>query len=299
MSSGDTTITTHLGHAGWHDHEVRGVVVFDLAPEQASTQELLLLTLGIARDDARARRVIDLCAQAALNPDPRIPPMKLARLGSAYGGLLSGVAVALLGMQGSYVGLSSVLDAATFLWEIQTTLGWAATDQELDAELRRRRKAKIGIAGFGVPGRPIDERVEWLAKRLEDTGTGPQPFWQLFARIGVLASRARRRPNFGGAVAAALLDLGCTPAQVGAASCFCGITPLIGNALEGSMQAPRLLQALPAATTVEYAGHPPRRSPRAESKDPPGLGSGGLAVPLTPGDGAPRGMEQRDDEAPT
>lgn len=262
MTSEIPSIETRLGHAGWHDHEVRGVLVFGLDHASATVADLLLLTIGVPRtDDARA--VIRLCAQAGLNPDPRIPPMKLVRLGAAYGNLLTGLATGFAGLQSSYVGMTAVSDAARFLCELQGRLGWSFHDDELDAILRERRRSKAGLFGFGVAGRPVDERMEWLATRLDDALHGPRPWWCMFERAATLLARYRRRPNLGGALAAALLDIGCTPEQAHAAACLFGLLPLLGNALEGSEQAPRILRELPATIAVDYVGAPARTSPRA------------------------------------
>jgi hypothetical protein len=265
--STEEPITTRLGHAGWHDHEVRGVVVFDIDPGQTSVPDLLLLTLGVPRTH-EAHSVIHLCTMAGLNPDPRIPPMKLVRLGAAYGSPLSALAAGFAGLQSSYVGMTAVADAARFLCELQSTLGWDFDDDRLDRVLRERRRARADIFGFGVPGRPT---------RLDEALSGPRPWWRLFERTGALLSRYRRRPNLGGALAAAMLDIGCTPEQAQAAACLFGLLPLLGNAFEGAVQAPELLRELPA-DTVEYAGRPARTSPRANAqRDDKGDSSGSSA----------------------
>lgn len=267
MSSDRPTIITQLGHAGWHDHEVRGVVVFEIDPACTSTVDLLLLTLGVPTDVGEARKVVELCVQAGLNPDPRIPPMKLVRLGAAHGGLLSGLATGFIGLHDSYAGMSALADAARFLQAIQAALGWDFDDDALDGLLRERRRSRDGIFGFGVAGRPIDERVPWFASHLAELPHGERRWWHLFERIAKLLGKYRRQPNFGGAAAAALLDLGCTAEQICAIACLMGFIPLVGNAHEGSIQAPEELRVLPT-TSVAYKGAPPRRSPRAAGEEP-------------------------------
>jgi hypothetical protein len=252
-------LKTLLGHAGWHDHEVRGVVVFELDPRSTTLIDLALLTLGIRADHHEARLVLTICAQAALNPDPRIPPMKLVRLGAAYGGMLPALAAGLVGMERSLVGMSAVTDAARFLHEVVTSVGWEASDEAIDAALRERRRSGGIIFGFGVPGRPIDERARWMSSRLDEVLRSPRPWWGMYDRI---RSRLSFNPNLGAVFAAALLDLGCTPDQVGAISCVVNLFPLLGNAHEGALQAPQLLRELPVEA-VQYVGPPPRTSPRA------------------------------------
>lgn len=259
MSTEPLLLKTELGHAGWHDHEVRGVIVFDLDPHNTTLIDLALLTLGIRADRDDARLVLTICAQAALNPDPRIPPMKLIRLGAAYGGLLSALAAGLVGMERSLVGMSAVSNSARFLHDFVESVGWQVTDTELDVELRKWKQSGRILFGFGVPGRPVDERARWMSERLDEVLRSPRPWWGMYERI---RSRLSLSPNLGAVFAAALLDLGCAPEQVGAISCVVNLFPLVGNAHEGAQQAPRMLRELPAET-VRYVGQGPRESPRA------------------------------------
>lgn len=263
MNDDEFFLPTHLGHAGWNDHEVRGVVVFDLDldPDTTPYFDLALLTLGIPRSP-HAGRVLALCTQAALNPDPRIPPMKLIRLGAAYGDPLIGLGTGLVGMAGAAVGMSAIARAARFLAELHDELGEAASPDALAEALARRLPR---IEGFGVPGRPTDERFSWIAPRLRKLG-GPRPHGELLDAMAAPLERKHRRPNLGGAIAAALLDIGCPVSSVASAACVIGLLPLLGNAHEGADQAPPLLQALPSERSVSYEGPPPRKSPRATKR---------------------------------
>jgi hypothetical protein len=262
MSTEIPSFTTELGHAGWHDHEVRGVIVFDLDTRCTAIVDLVLLTLGISTDRDEGRAVVTACAQAALNPDPRIPPMRLVRLAASHGSVLSALAASLAAMQGSYVGPSAVADAARFLHALVAEVGWGADDLSLEAALQRRLRARMTLFGYGVPGRPVDERFVWIRERLRHVTHHPRPWWGMFERLGERLSPLHRGPNLGGAIAAALLDLGCTPAQAGALACYCTLPPLLGNAYEGAEQHPAVLQRLPDST-IEYVGPAPRESPRS------------------------------------
>lgn len=261
MSFEPPHLKTELGHASFDDHEVRGVVVFELDPRSTTLFDLALLTLGIRADKDDAKFVLTVCTQAALNPDPRIPPMKLVRLGAAYGGLLPALAAGLAGIERSLVGMSAVTDAARFLHDFVAEVGWNATDEQIDAALQERRQSRSIIFGFGVPGRPVDERARWMSLRLAEGVRPPRPWWEMYERI---RSRLSFNPNLGAVFAAALLDLGCTPDQVGAISCVVNLLPLLGNAHEGSLQAPPALQQLPEEA-VRYVGPPARESPRARA----------------------------------
>jgi hypothetical protein len=264
MSSGIPPLPTNLGHAGWHDHEVRGVVVFDLDPREVTIIDLVLLTLGIPVDGDEARLVVTLCAQAVLNPDPRIPPMKLVRLGAAHGSAQSALAIGMAGMQGSYVGMSAIADSARFLHGVVTEVGWEASDEALHAALEARKRARIDVFGYGVPGRPADERFVWISGKLDALMQRPRPWWRMYGRIGEWMARAGRLHNVSGAIGAALLDLGCRLEHVSALACLFTLPPLLGNAYEGAQQRPKVLQRLPEAV-VDYVGPPPRESPRART----------------------------------
>lgn len=264
MTNSGLTLPTRLGHAGWDDHEVRGTVVFDLDSATTRYVDLALLVLDIPPSDAM-RTVCTLCAQASLNPDPRIPPMKLIRLGAAYGSFLSGLATGFAGLTGAAVGISAVLGTTQTLTTLRATLGDEASDPQLDAALGALPSR---LPGFGAPGRPTDERYVWIAERLEATMVGPRPWWTLLHRVGdrlafLHGKPGLRQPNLGGSIAAALLDAGCPPASVEAAAGLVTLLPLLGNAHEGAEQAPALLRSLPIGPSVDYVGAPARRSPRA------------------------------------
>lgn len=262
MSTKVPPLTTELGHAGWRDHEVRGVIVFELDPRTVSIIDLVVLTLGIPIDRDDARLVVTICAQAVLNPDPRIPPMKLVRIGAAHGSAQSALAVGMVGMQGSYVGMSAIADSAGFLHGVVTEVGWDASDEVLETALEARKRARTDVFGYGVPGRPIDERFMWISGQLDAAIRRPRPWWRMYERIGAWMARGSRGPNVSGAIGAALLDLGCTVDHVGALACLFTLPPLLGNAYEGAEQRPEVIQRLPEGV-VDYVGQAPRESPRA------------------------------------
>lgn len=266
MSDETLQLATQLGHAGWHEHEVRGVALFDLDSRVASIPELALLVLGVQTTDPRAAEILEACARSILNPDPRIPPMKLVRLGAAHGRIGPGLAAVFVGLEGANLGMSVVESTAEFLCAIDRAIGKDFDEPSLDAFLLEHRHSGERIYGFGVAGRPTDERWEWLSKQLEGVASGPRAWWRLFERAAAMLGRQGRKPSVSGGLAAAMLDLGCSPAQVGALAHLCGILPLLGNALEGAEQAPELLRVLPASC-VEYVGRPPRISPRAAGAD--------------------------------
>jgi len=241
-------------------------MIFDLDPLNTALLDLALLAVGRPTNE-ESRAVLSACAQAGFNVDPRIPPMKLARLGSACGGTLMGLATAFAALQSSYVGMSAIAEAAKFLVECRSSLEEEYDDQHIDAMLLERRRTRATMAGFGVPGRPSDERVVWLSSALEGLSRGPRPWWHLFEKIGARLSPLRRRPNLGGGIAAAMLDLGCDPRQVGALACVLGVIPLVGNALEGATQAPEILRRLPPSPSVRYTGPGARISPRAAAHE--------------------------------
>ncbi len=266
MSNELPTLTTRLAHAGWDDHVLRGASVFGMQPAQLLVADVAVRVLGGPEPTPESRAVVCAVALATLNADPRIPPMKMVRLGAAFGGAVSGLAAGLAGLDGALVGMTAIGDAARWLAELRDMGAPSMADADLDAVIAERLEARRPLYGFGVPGRPVDERVAWLTRQLAQVATGLRPVWQLFGRVGARVYAATQRlPNIAGVIAAALLDLGFDGSQVEALTCFTGLLPLLGNAHEGAFLAPAAMRALPYDRAVRYVGAGPRVSPRTAS----------------------------------
>lgn len=269
MSTTRNGLPTRLGHAGWSDHRFRGHSLFDELLGRTSFWGLWSLALdgpGLTPVDERVLDALAVCSSAA---DPRIPPMKIIRLLGAYGGVMAAVAGGFAYQEDALIGTWTAGAAARDLLDLHETVQAAchasvasrvdALPLVLEAWQRQGRR----LAGFGIPARPVDERVVGLRRRIEPLGRSSSPFWCLAEETERTLAGPRPLPlNIAGAAAAACLDIGFRPRQIAVLSIAFAQHAFVGNALEGADAAPALLRRLPCAS-VAYVGPPPRRSPRA------------------------------------
>ena len=200
--------------------------------------------------------------------DPRIWPLKAARVGSAYGNPVAGLCTGQLAVDQARIGPATVGGSAALLHELRRTtppLGTQTIDGRLDAWISEGRR----LPGLGVPFRPEDERLEALRRCMRARGRLTRPHWILMEAINRHTTSAHRLPaNVALAIAAVALDIGFTVEQISALPPAFLLPGFLANAFEGAQQRPAVLQRLPDAA-VEYVGHPPRRSPRALEQDGP------------------------------
>ncbi len=222
--------------------------------------ELNILAVTGTRPDARAQRAFEAVAASATVADPRILPLNIVRLVSAYGGALATMASAFAWQGNANVGASVARPAAALLMD------WNRRFRDLDDDAVvdvLKAKSKQGpLPGFGVPFRKVDERLEALLHRLqimEFTGE----YVQLVRRIRRLAPKVGLKPNLALATAAVILDLGYSVDDAAVLGMLVLQAAYLANAVEGARQAPEVLQCLPDAC-IEYVGPKLRKSPRAE-----------------------------------
>lgn len=268
MSNED--LRTGVGHAEWGDNNFRGYsVARDLAGREGVTSLLALAIAGrrLAEDE---RLMLDDLATATHVADPRIWPLKLARVTSAYGGSHAGVAAAIVSADGARLGHQATGRAAELLVQLRAGFltengkGAESGNAILEDHCRRLLANQNRPVGFGVPFRQRDERVDILTDRVAARGRSELPYWRLYAAVGETVWRIKSvRPNMTLASAAVFLDMGFTPAQIGPLMTAIGASAFWANAFEGAEQAPACLQTLPEGS-VNYVGPAPRRSPRAD-----------------------------------
>lgn len=262
----EIVLPTRVANTGRDDHHFAGWPVFGSLAGTETLTGFIALGLTGRRLDAEQVRILDDVVAAWTLADPRIWPLKIARLASSFGGVLQGFAASILCLENKYVGTwQSSPDAARFLLEVKRALGERSADADAVAEFVRVKLAGATyIPGFGVPFRQADERLPPLRRCLEaHGGYHRRPFWVLFETIAAILRQDRSlEPNMAGGWAAVALDLGLEPNVIGPLSIALGTHMFMANALEGARQAPALLQRLPDAC-VRYVGKPPRLSPRA------------------------------------
>jgi len=258
-----TRLETRVGLAQWGDNRFRGHSVANELVGSSDLWSLVALAVGHRRLTPLEAAILDDLATSGCAADPRIWPLKAVRLGSAYGRFTPGLIAGLLATDGAH-GPGSVRLCAESLLSIAAELGADGDDAALDAIVARRLgDAENPLHGFGVAAREHDERAVTFAKCLAKRGVAIGAMWRIFARTEASTRRVRGiSANFGGTMAAILLDLGLGPAQIPAFVLTVLYPSLVANAHEGAAQAPEVLRELPRGS-VRYVGPAPRKSPRA------------------------------------
>jgi hypothetical protein len=257
-------LITRVGYCGWHEHLFRGQRIFADLAGRIGYWQLYVLAIGGPRIDERAVRVLDACATCLAAADPRLPPMKMVRLLSSYGGTVAGIAGGYACAEDAAIGAWTACLGARLLLRIERELGDRREQPDaIEACLRRFRAERVMLHGFGVPARSVDERFEALKRCMHDFGAAEGRYWSLLEAMDQVTQRAFRTPaNIAGGVAAASLDLGLSPEQAGTIGIMVTLPAFIASAVEGAEQAPEVLRSLPREH-VDYVGTEPRPSPRA------------------------------------
>jgi hypothetical protein len=255
-------IATRVAHAGFDEHVFFGHPIFgQLAGRTTSSGMFLLALTGRVASDEDCTLVDDFMACVTM-ADPRIWPLKITRTVGSYGNFLPALAAGYLAIDEGAVGPASVEPAMHQMRELVLLTDGRVRDVEAVerafAELRRRTPQ---LAGFGVPFRRRDERVEALCVRVRARGRHERTYWALLETLREILRRGEKKLelNLASAMAALALDLEIEPA----------VGPLLGtvllspcffaNASEASREPASALRNLPDSH-VEYVGKPRRRS---------------------------------------
>jgi len=241
----------------------------DLLGRETLTGLMAMAAMG--RQPSEGERVVlDAIAVASTSADPRIWPLKLTRLVASYGGTLAGFGAGQLAMEGKSIGPWTVGAAAEELASLRDLLGEHFDDADaVQAAVRQRVERRPRMAGYGVPFRERDERMEALRKQVSDLGRDRLPFWTLQEALSVgMKEKWGAAPNMAIGGSAVLLDLGCTPRQAAALAAFLNQNVFAANAFEAAQQRSPLMQRLPDAC-VDYVGPAPRTTPRAAAVNKP------------------------------
>ena len=240
----------------------------DLLGGETLTGLMAMAAMG-RRVSETERVVLDAIAVASTSADPRIWPLKLTRLVASYGGTLAGFGAGQLAMEGKSIGPWTVGAAAGELLALREMIGERLGDANaVTAAVRDRVERRPRMAGYGVPFRDRDERMDALRKQMTKLGRAGLVFWTLQEALSVgMMDKWQAAPNMAIGVSAALLDLGCTPLQASALATFLNENVFAANAFEAAQQREPLMQKLPD-DCVDYVGPPLRASPRATVSKP-------------------------------
>jgi hypothetical protein len=263
MSLPELTQETRTAHWGWDEHRYFGHRVFEqLAGHESLTGLTVLSVLGRRLSSDECAVVDDVACTVTL-ADPRIWPLKLTRLIAAYGSTLPAAAAGLLSEQDARIGPWTTAKGAEVLLEFDAAIGSRVDEPEtVRAFVKRYLDEHRFVWGFGTPFRGKDERLVAFRQCVRQRDRQELRFWRLMNAVSAEVREQRGvEPNMGIAIAAAFLDLGMTPHQVGSLTSALMQHMFPAHAVEGSAQGASLRE-LPAGY-VEFDGHAPRSSPRA------------------------------------
>ncbi|MBI4818027.1 MAG: hypothetical protein HY791_17325 [Deltaproteobacteria bacterium] len=254
-------IPTRVARAGVTEHWFCGHRVLGELAGNETAMGMLGLAIGGRRLDPNEREALDHLSVVITMADPRIWPLKISRLVSAYGRAAVAVGAANLYQDQGIIGPAVVREAGFLLEALgrEVELGG-----EVEQAARRLVNSGIRLGGFGVPMRPVDERLAALVPRIEALGRTKLKYWRFMQALTPIVKGAKDlEPNIAIGAAALMMDMGMSPKQASLLTLAMVQASFFGNALEGAEQAPEVLRRLPDEF-VTYLGRGPRRSPRFE-----------------------------------
>lgn len=258
---------THCAHWGWDEHQFWGHPVFGELLGNEGFMGLTALSVTGRRLSADCCAVLDDAAVALAMADPRIWPVKLARVVASHGRTLPACAAALVSMEGARIGPHAFIGAARGLSRFKSLLPNPDDDAAARSVFSEHLSKHGMLWGFGTPFRARDERFVAFRARVVARGRHRHVHWRTMeAIVGAANTLCHASPNISLAVAAVCLDMGFSDTEVGAMAVSLMQHMFLANALEESAEPDQRLRRLPVAC-VEYVGPPPRRSPRAERED--------------------------------
>ncbi|MBV1857492.1 MAG: hypothetical protein KUG77_03705 [Nannocystaceae bacterium] len=252
-------LPTAVGRADRGENQFRGFSVGAQLAGDAQHWSALSLAVGhraLSDRDCELLGDVVVCSLAA---DPHIWPLKVTRLVSSFGNAVPALAAGMLCTSGGFMGWGTYAPAARFLQALAKTRP-AHRASYVDGEVDRLRH----IPGFGVAFRDRDERATALAGCVHKRGFEGGEHWQALVLANEILERRGAPMNIAAATAAIFLDVGFSPSQLGALGPVLLLPNYLANAVEGSEQAPELLQRLPSGA-IEDRTPSLRLSPRARA----------------------------------
>lgn len=238
----------------------------ELVSQETLTGMMALAVTG-RRITAEERDLLDDLCVIMTSADPRIWPLKLARIVASYGGTLAGYTASMLPMEGHQIGPWVAGYAAQMYVELDVFI--ESFEGSLADAVRAFIAGSSHFHGYGVPLRTSDERLDALERRMRASGRDLRKYWRLHEALAAgLWEQKKLRPNITAGFGAMLLDLGFTPHQASMMTLIQNSNTFAANAFEGARQQVDALRKLPDEH-IEYVGKPARVSPRAQEKAMP------------------------------
>jgi hypothetical protein len=267
MTAARLTLPTQCAHWGWVDHRYFGHSVFgELTGRETMTSISALAVLGRKLSKECCDVLDDIVCTSTL-ADPRIWPLKMTRLISAYGTVMPAAAAGLLIQEGTCLGPWTIGDSAVVLAELRRRAYGNETNPAyvlnvVQSYLREYRR----VLGFGTPFRDRDERLTAFQERMRLKNRNTLPHWLFMEQVvQAVQSLKQVEPNISLVMGAVLLDMDITPEEIGPLVTSLCHHMFFANAVEGARQAPRALRHLPAEC-ISYVGRAARRSPRFDER---------------------------------
>ena len=256
-----TRVAKHLlGDNRYFGHST----LFDLVGEESLTGMMALGVTG-RRITAEERDLLDDLCVIMTSADPRIWPLKLARVVASYGGTLAGYTASMLPMEGHQIGPWVAGFAAQMYVDLERFI--ESFEGDRSEAVRAFIAQSSHFHGYGVPLRTSDERLDALERRMRANGRDRRKFWQLHEALAAgLWEMKKLRPNITAGFGAMLLDLGLSPHEASMMTLIQNSNTFAANAFEGARQKVDALRALPDEC-IEYVGAVARITPRAQEKE--------------------------------
>lgn len=260
------SIHTRIGRADFDDYDHHGLRVFRDLSGRISYLGLAAFAISGRRLTREDEAVLDDVAVCSHVTEPRVWPIKLARIVASTSRVVPGFIAGTVALDSDMLGGRVCADAARLLLDLEA---FCAAHGEDDAVIERFVAPRERIVGFGVPVRPADERLLALRKAMIAHRRVDRPYWQLAEKLWRVGKRVKNlEPNLLLALAAAFLDLGFRGNEIPAMAVMILQPTFLANAVEGADQRAPVLQRFPDEA-VNYVGPPPRTSPRATQSATP------------------------------
>jgi hypothetical protein len=263
MSASTTprVVRTVLGHAGGPDYAIRDKQLYrDFRTDTSFWQLMVFAACGVELSVTNSE-LLDTLMVCSYVPEPRVWPIKLARLMAAHGHMSTGFGAAAQVVDSNILGIRIPKLAASLLLDLDRALSTqsetpAATVMEAFFESTPR------IPGFGVPARSQDERVAAYRLSLAERPNSFGKYLKLAEQAADFLKSSRGvESNIVVWIAATCLDIGCSVEDVDPLAMLLLVMPMLATAHEGAQQDSALMRELPADAS-RYVGRPPRESPR-------------------------------------
>lgn len=256
-------IRTRIGRAHFDDYDHHGLRVYrDLSGRTSYLGLVAFAITGrrLSRDDEAVLDDIAVCSHVA---EPRVWPIKLARVVASVGRAVPGYVAGTIALDSDLIGGRMTSDVTRLVLAFEAFL---ASGDKSDDDVEGFVASYPRLSGFGVPVRPADERLVALRAALSKRGRTTSRYWRVVDRLVEVVRKTRRlEPNVLVGFTATLLDLGFRVHEISAMSVVLFQPTFLANAVEGAEQRAAVLRALPPEA-VRYEGPAPRVSPRAAAR---------------------------------